>query len=618
MARVVKTSDGAQFDPATARDLASLNRIENAIGSAFDDQLFGDGNDNDLSGGSGDDLLSGRSGDDTLHGGDGQDTLIGGLGDDTLYGGTGSDVYIVGLNDSHDTLEDVGNALDVDRLEIGASYSSSFAVRWNEDLRIELPNGSVLVRGQFSAADSNGIEIVEFDDAVITDISGLAQLALAQTAWMSGSSGDDVVTGTSQSDVIIGKAGNDQLRGGAGSDFYIYGVGDGTDTIDESSSSITDIDSLFFRDLELSAVTLERSGQHLRISINATAETLTITDQFVSSTRGVERIQFANNLVLDRAAIDLAAMPYFEGTATSEQITGSTDHDRIYALGGHDTVSGLQGNDILVGGLGNDVLIGGAGNDTYVYARGDGDDDINESGNFAGSSDRLTLVDIASGDVSLQRTGLTAILTISESSFGAGDGGRITLLSGLDTPYQRGVESVHFSDGVTWTASQMRLMLLAAASTSGNDTIVGFDSADVLTGQAGDDTITALDGSDTLTGGTGNDALTGGRGNDTYTYARGDGDDVIDESTAFHGESDRLTLLGITADQVSLERNGNDATLVIAESASGAGDGGRITLRSQLDPSYQRGVESIAFADGTTWSQSQMRLMVRCSVNLWG
>ena len=66
-----------------------------------------------------------------------------------------------------------------------------------------------------------------------------------------------------------------------------------------------------------------------------------------------------------------------------------------------------------------------------------------------------------------------------------------------------------FSDGTVWTRADIRVKLLAQASTSGNDTIIGFNTADVLQGGAG------------------NDTLDGGAGDDTYIYARGDGNDVI-------------------------------------------------------------------------------------------
>ena len=52
----------------------ALIGIENAIGSAFDDLLLGDGGANLLAGDGGDDTLSGGAGDDTLNGDAGTDT----------------------------------------------------------------------------------------------------------------------------------------------------------------------------------------------------------------------------------------------------------------------------------------------------------------------------------------------------------------------------------------------------------------------------------------------------------------------------------------------------------------------------------------------------------------
>ena len=124
-------------------------------------------------------------------------------------------------------------------------------------------------------------------------------------------------------------------------------------------------------------------------------------------------------------------------------------------------------------------------------------------------------------------------------------------------------------------------MLLAQASTSGNDTIIGFNTADVLQGGAGDD------------------VLEGAGGDDTHIYARGDGNDVITEAG---GVLDKLVLHGIAPGDVSLVRNGNHVTLVIAESAAGAGDGGSIQLKDQLDWFYERGFEQIVFDNGTIWS----------------
>lgn len=69
--------------------------IENAVGSAFDDQLLGNALSNVLSGGAGADSLRGWAGNDELWGGSGNDSLFGGGGVDTMIGGAGNDVYEV-------------------------------------------------------------------------------------------------------------------------------------------------------------------------------------------------------------------------------------------------------------------------------------------------------------------------------------------------------------------------------------------------------------------------------------------------------------------------------------------------------------------------------------------
>ncbi|MEE3664211.1 calcium-binding protein, partial [Brenneria sp. g21c3] len=124
---------------------------------------------------------------------------------------------------------------------------------------------------------------------------------------------------------------------------------------------------------------------------------------------------------------------------------------------------------------------------------------------------------------------------------------------------------------------------------------------------AGDDRVIGSNVADGLRGGTGDDYLNGGDGNDRYHYARGDGHDTIEEKSAWSGKDDRLLLEDINADRVSLTRDGNDVILHIAASAADAGDGGSVRLKAQYDAYYERGVENVAFADGTIWTVQSMR-----------
>jgi hypothetical protein len=152
---------------------------------------------------------------------------------------------------------------------------------------------------------------------------------------------------------------------------------------------------------------------------------------------------------------------------------------------------------------------------------------------------------------------------------------------------QYGLEFIEFGNGVVWGQSILRQMSVADDGVVTNDTIVG----------------TA--GSDTINAGSGNDTLYGEQGDDTYLYARGNGHDVIVEH-AFNGNDDRLILQNIDAADVMVARNGNDATLVVGESAAGAGGAGSVLLKASLNDSNGQGVEKVVFADGTVWTRTDL------------
>ena len=80
----------------------TLTSIQNIIGTAQADTLFGNGEANILRGNDGIDTLAGRAGNDYLDGGEGGDYLYGNEGNDRLDGGVGNDVLYGGADD--DTL----------------------------------------------------------------------------------------------------------------------------------------------------------------------------------------------------------------------------------------------------------------------------------------------------------------------------------------------------------------------------------------------------------------------------------------------------------------------------------------------------------------------------------
>ncbi|MGV8834247.1 MAG: calcium-binding protein, partial [Devosia sp.] len=70
--------------------------------------------------------------------------------------------------------------------------------------------------------------------------------------------------------------------------------------------------------------------------------------------------------------------------------------------------------------------------------------------------------------------------------------------------------------------------------------------------------------------------------------------------------ADKLVFTDINPADVSLVRNGDSVTLMIAESAPGAGDGGSVLLANSLKGSFGTGVDQVQFADGTTWTRTDI------------
>jgi Ca2+-binding RTX toxin-like protein len=87
-----------------------ISKVEDVIGSSFNDVLIGNNRANALFGGAGDgkDILKGGGGGDVLFGNDGDDTLIGGRGNDLLNGSTGNDKFVFGPGFGRDTIGGAG------------------------------------------------------------------------------------------------------------------------------------------------------------------------------------------------------------------------------------------------------------------------------------------------------------------------------------------------------------------------------------------------------------------------------------------------------------------------------------------------------------------------------
>jgi Ca2+-binding RTX toxin-like protein len=522
------------------------------------------------------------------------DFLYAGYGTTYMSGGNLADQYFYSAGDGNVTIDDSESWIwgeNRDYVHFGPDITESDVTLQrnggSNDLQflINATGEVVTIKNQFEVdygllnTMTDRIEVFTFADGSYLGWEEIIKNFDANA----GTDGNDTIYGFSYADTLAGGLGDDYLAGGFDADTYIYTRGDGNDTIFE----YTDVqsggggnDTLVLHDIAVGDVSLVRNGIDATLVFAESApgagdggSVLLQTELDDWFAQGVENIVFDDGTVWTPS--DLRVMLLAQAV---------TD--------GNDVINGFNTNDVIRGGKGDDTLSGGAGDDTYVYTRGDGNDTIIEgtSGNFS-TIDTLTLQGIDPAAVSLVRNGNDLTLMIAESAPGAGNGGSILLKAELDDFFSQGVENIAFDDGTLWTQADLRVMILAQESTTGNDVINAFNTNDIITGGQGDDT------------------LSGGAGDDTYIYARGDGNDVIIEAAAGNFSTiDTLKLEGINPADVSLVRNGNDLTLVIAESAPGAGNGGSILLKAELDDFFSTGVERIAFADGTVWTQADLRL----------
>ncbi|MBY3187894.1 calcium-binding protein, partial [Rhizobium laguerreae] len=543
---------------------------------------------------------------DTIEGLDIDDILDGGAGDDTLFGYNGNDTYVWGHGYGNDTIQERGagalNGGDFDKIifndHVVASDVQLVRDAGGSDLVIKLRDtGETLTLiGQFSYNAINyrpdQVDEIHFSDGVVWNAADIRSQYLLSMK----TAGNDSIYGFWTNDTLDGGAGNDYLAGGDGDDTYFFGYGDGQDVVQESYGIVlySDHDTVRFKsDVEVDDVTFQRVGDYdLLITLAGSNDSLLIRNEYdiaVWDMNDVEQFVFADGTTLSKFDL-IDRFIAAQVTDGDDTITAFDFDEAITAGAGADTIDGRGGNDVITGGVGDDNIRGGGGNDTFYYGRGDGNDVVTDA--FCnGTDDRLVFTDILPADVRLERSGNDLRIVIGSS--GTGVEGSVLLKDefAADIWHSTGVEEIHFADGTVWGNHDLGTILLSQQATAGADTLSGTDFED------------------NITGGRGNDVLIGSGGSDTYYYSRGDGNDTIQEGY-YQGNGDRLVFLDINPAEVSLLRNGNDVTLVITESAPGAGDGASILLKETLDDFYGTGLDKIVFADGTTWTRSTLQTIL--------
>lgn len=551
-------ADGSKLiigDGSTSTSLdASANTL---VGTDFDDYLDGQGGSDTVSyaaalsavtvnlttataqntvGAGTDKLLNieniiGSAYNDTLTGVAAGSTINGGLGIDTLTGGAGNDTFIITAGDS-----------------------------------VTGGGGTDTVQSSFDYALGNG--------------SGLENLTLLTGASVGvGTATVNKLVGNSGNNVLIGLgdsgATDDTLEGGDGNDIYI--ITDGTETITETSSSTTQIDTVLSSG---TVAALASNVENLRLmgssAISGTGNSLTNiiyansgSNATLDGGSGTDTLsyQFGATSGVTITLNATAAATGGSGTDASsgfENLTGSNYSDALTGDTSANTITGGLGNDTLDGGAtAADKLDGGAGNDTYIVdsttdtiTDSAGTDTVKASVSFSIAS--LTTMEnlTANGASGITLTGNSqANILDSESNAQTdtlvGGTGSDTYLvdSGSDTVTEDangGTDTVIAS--LTYNlldkADNVENLTLAgsgAITGTGNDLAniitASAAQADTLNGGTGNDKLVGNGAANKLDGGEGNDNMTGGAGDDTY-IVDATGDSVVEASS---GGTDTIT-----------------------------------------------------------------------------
>lgn len=239
---------------------------------------------------------------------------------------------------------------------------------------------------------------------------------------------------------------------------------------------------------------------------------------------------------------------FIAGSGIYSITTGDGD-DSVYSGDGQSTISAGSGDDTFEAGSGITTYNAGTGHETYLFGSAAGDGTI--VGSSSATSIDVTYTDGITGDDVVVNQDATDGLVLTNRKTGSHlqmDG------------YFNGSPNVslHFSNGVTWGASD----------------ILQASMDDVLSGTTGSDDVVGTTYGDFIDGKGGNDIEYGNGGNDTFVYNPGYGDLEIAPENGYtlklgvtgvpvyrgNGHSGQDVILQVGLDQIRLDNMYSEAS----------------------------------------------------------
>jgi Ca2+-binding RTX toxin-like protein len=291
------------------------------VGFLFNKVILGTTGNDWLYGTDQNDIILGNSGDDRLYGGDGNDILIGGAGNDYMDGGRGSDTYVFNRGDGQDTIYDYrysANEMNVIQFGEGVTKEDVIFAQDGNDLLIKIKgtDDSLRVKYWFDRWSFNSYRgfIFRFADGTELKAEEVERIVYSGTAGddvlygvekddvIEGGSGNDRLYGYGGNDTLIGGPGNDYMEGGEGNDTYVFGKGDGQDTIYEYKSNNNDIN----------IITINENKENIIFSKNRNDLIIGYSDkdyikvlyQFNSKNYGIDKIEVKDGYYITRWDIE--------------------------------------------------------------------------------------------------------------------------------------------------------------------------------------------------------------------------------------------------------------------------------------------------------------------------
>ncbi|TKB72939.1 MAG: hypothetical protein E8D46_10695, partial [Nitrospira sp.] len=252
--RTISFSDGLTVDIYDLRDGGLVTDDQTIQGAPGGGVLIGGAGNDVIQSGGGFTALLGGAGNDTLVGGSGHNWISGGPGNDFMIGGSGGNTFLMFPGSGRDSIQ-IPNyqvLLDSSTARFSGGYGSYHPSLSLGSLVIGYGDlGDALHILDFDSNDvfaSPAIQRFEFSDRILTyeelialgfDINGTGGddvlTGTNTTDRFVGFSGDDDLSGGAGADTFTGGHGNDTLRGGIGNDIYVFNLGDGVDTIEDTA-----------------------------------------------------------------------------------------------------------------------------------------------------------------------------------------------------------------------------------------------------------------------------------------------------------------------------------------------------------------------------------------------